>query len=149
MAPIDSPGNRLLSRRAALRLAGAAALTLPATPLLAAPLPNIIRVFSSSARQFNGRRDPFTLGVASGALRPNGFVLWTRLAPLSEAQLGGDRDIAYEIAEEPADRADGADGRRQPCLLGQRPLAGLRRHESAAGGDRADRRLDHLARPGL
>ena len=75
MAPIDSPENRLLSRRAALRLAGAAALTLPATPMPAAPLPNIIRVFSSSARQFNGRHDPFTLGVASGAPRPNGFVL--------------------------------------------------------------------------
>ena len=104
MAPIDSPGNRLLSRRAALRLAGAAALTLPATPLLAAPLPNTVRVFSSSARQFDRRDDPFTLGVASGAPRPDGFVLWTRLAPLSEAQLGGDRDIGYEIAEEPAFR---------------------------------------------
>ena len=104
MAPIDSPGNRLLSRRAALRLAGAAALTLPAMPLLAAPLPNTIRVFSSSARQFDARDDPFTLGVAAGAPRPDGFVLWTRLAPLSEMPLGGDREVGYEIAEEPAFR---------------------------------------------
>ena len=104
MAPIDSPGKRLLSRRAALRLAGAAALTLPAAPLLAAPLPNTIRVFSSSARQFDARDDPFTLGVAAGAPRPDGFVLWTRLAPLSEIPLGGDREVGYEIAEEPAFR---------------------------------------------
>lgn len=104
MAPIDSPGNRLLSRRAALRLAGAAALTFPAAPLLAAPLPNAIRVFSSSARQFDGRDDPFTLGVAAGAPRPDGFVLWTRLAPLSDMPVGGDREVGYEIAEEPAFR---------------------------------------------
>jgi alkaline phosphatase D len=104
MAPIDSPGDRLLSRRAMLRLAGATALTLPAMPLLAAPLPNTIRVFSSSARQFDARDDPFTLGVAAGAPRPDGFVLWTRLAPLSEMPLGGDREVGYEVAEEPAFR---------------------------------------------
>ena len=102
MASIDSPGDRLLSRRAALRLAGGAALALPATSLLAAPLPNTIRVFSSSARQFDAHDDPFTLGVAAGAPRPDGFVLWTRLAPLSEMPLGGDREVGYEIAAEPA-----------------------------------------------
>jgi alkaline phosphatase D len=104
MAPINSPGDRLLSRRAMLRLAGATALTLPAMPLLAAPLPNTIRVFSSSARQFDARDDPFSLGVAAGAPRPDGFVLWTRLAPLSGMPLGGDREVGYEIAEEPAFR---------------------------------------------
>lgn len=106
MAAIDSPGDRptLFTRRAALRLAGAAALTVQATPLLAAPLPNTIRVFSSSARQFDGRDDPFTLGVAAGAPRPDGFVLWTRLAPVSEVPLGEDREVGYEIAEEPAFR---------------------------------------------
>jgi phosphodiesterase/alkaline phosphatase D-like protein len=57
-----------------------------------------------SARQFDGRDDPFTLGVAAGAPRPDGFVLWTRLAPLSEMPLGGDREVGYEIAEEPAFR---------------------------------------------
>jgi alkaline phosphatase D len=103
MAPIDSPGKRLHSRRAVLRLAGAA-LTLPAAPLPASPLPNTIRVFSSSARQLDARNDPFTLGVAAGAPRPDGFVLWTRLAPLSETPLGGDHEIGYEIAEEPAFR---------------------------------------------
>ncbi|WP_245899286.1 alkaline phosphatase D family protein [Nonomuraea indica] len=37
------------------------------------------------------RADPFTLGVASGDPSPDGFVLWTRLAPvpLAEDGLGG------------------------------------------------------------
>ena len=103
MAPIDSPGH-LLSRRAALRLAGAAALTLPAAPLFAAPLPNTVRAFSASARQFDWRDDPFTLGVAAGVPRPDGFVLWTRLAPLSRTPLGGGREVGYEIADEPTFR---------------------------------------------
>src|SRR5262245_16499052 len=103
MAPIDSPGH-LLSRRAALRLAGAAALILPAGSLFAAPLPNTVRAFTASARQFDWRDDPFTLGVAAGAPRPDGFVLWTRLAPLSGAPIGDDREIGYEIADEPAFR---------------------------------------------
>ncbi len=50
--------------------------------------------------------DPFSLGVASGTPRPDGFVLWTRLAPepLSAnpetpgGMSGGDVSIAYEIA---------------------------------------------------
>jgi len=54
--------------------------------------------------------DPFSLGVASGAPRPDGFVLWTRLAPepLSSnpetpgGMNGGDVTIGYEIATDPA-----------------------------------------------
>src|SRR6516165_10809030 len=50
--------------------------------------------------------DPFRLGVASGAPRPDGFVLWTRLAPdpLSAnpatpgGMTGGDVPVDYEIA---------------------------------------------------
>ena len=62
--------------------------------------------------------DPFTLGVAAGAPRTSGFVLWTRLAPqplLLEGDLGqpgdlglaglspitGDIEIGYEIARDP------------------------------------------------
>jgi alkaline phosphatase D len=56
-----------------------------------------------------GRRwlvDPFSLGVAAGAPRPDGFVLWTRLAPdpLSAnpstpgGMTGGDIEVDYEIA---------------------------------------------------
>lgn len=54
--------------------------------------------------------DPFSLGVASGAPRPDGFVPWTRLAPepLSSnpetpgGMRGGDVTVAYEIATDPA-----------------------------------------------
>ncbi|HEV8388786.1 MAG TPA: alkaline phosphatase D family protein [Dongiaceae bacterium] len=121
MAPTDSPktrtrvGAQLLTRRAALRMAGAAALALPASRLLAAPLPTIaIRVATPTARQFDWRDDPFTLGVASGAPRSDGFVLWTRLAPdplsadpaggVPDRPEGGDREIKYEIADDPAFR---------------------------------------------
>src|SRR3984957_7366438 len=54
--------------------------------------------------------DPFSLGIAAGAPRPDGFVLWTRLAPepLSNdpeapgGMRGGDVTIAYEIATDDA-----------------------------------------------
>jgi alkaline phosphatase D len=54
--------------------------------------------------------DPFSLGVASGAPRRDGFVLWTRLAPeplSSNPQTpgglrGGDVTVGYEIATDPA-----------------------------------------------
>jgi alkaline phosphatase D len=56
--------------------------------------------------------DPFSLGVASGGPRPDGFVLWTRLAPdpLSAnpatpgGMTGGDVPVAYEIAGDEAMR---------------------------------------------
>ncbi|CAL9673659.1 Alkaline phosphatase D [Actinosynnema sp. ALI-1.44] len=50
--------------------------------------------------------DPFTLGVASGDPRPDGVVLWTRLAPnpLNEDGLGGMPNrvvpVHWEIAED-------------------------------------------------
>ena len=57
--------------------------------------------------------DPFSLGVASGDPRPDGFVLWTRLAPepLSPdpatpgGMSGAAIPIAYEIASDPAMRS--------------------------------------------
>ncbi len=50
------------------------------------------------------RRDPFTLGVASGDPLPGGFVLWTRLAP--DPLAGGGMpnrpaQVVYEIARTP------------------------------------------------
>lgn len=46
--------------------------------------------------------NPFSLGVAAGAPAPDGFVLWTRLAPEPLAEDGGisgpSRAIGYEIA---------------------------------------------------
>ncbi|CAM3128225.1 alkaline phosphatase D family protein [Stackebrandtia soli] len=46
------------------------------------------------------RHDPFKLGVASGDPSPDGFVLWTRLAPkpLSEDGLGGMPPYDYEVS---------------------------------------------------
>jgi alkaline phosphatase D len=108
MAPIDSPDarSRTVTRRTALRMGGAVALSVSAAPLLAAPLPNTTRAFIASAWQHAWRDDPFTLGVASGAPRPDGFVLWTRLAPdplVAEAATlpDGGVEVGYEIAEEP------------------------------------------------
>ena len=59
-----------------------------------------------AAGQVNWASDPFQLGVASGCPRPDGFVLWTRLAPepLSAdptrpgGMRGGDVAVTYEIA---------------------------------------------------
>ncbi|HWU02654.1 MAG TPA: alkaline phosphatase D family protein [Novosphingobium sp.] len=51
--------------------------------------------------------DPFALGVASGDPAPDGFVLWTRIAPapLAEDGLGGAPDgvpVRWEVAADPA-----------------------------------------------
>jgi alkaline phosphatase D len=54
------------------------------------------------------RSFPFTLGVASGALASDGFVIWTRLAPeplsmdpaLVGGLSGGDIPLRFEIAED-------------------------------------------------
>src|SRR5947209_1862089 len=93
--PFSAPAgnNMLISRR---RLLGAG------LGLIAAPA--IIGEAAAQARRW--RADPFSLGVASGAPRPDGFVLWTRLAPdpLSAnpatpgGMTGGDVPVDYEIA---------------------------------------------------
>jgi alkaline phosphatase D len=82
---------RMPSRRLFLKGAG-----LTAASLLAAP---------AIARSFAGVSwvaDPFSLGVAAGAPSPDGFVLWTRLAPqplADDAGMSGpSRAIQYEIA---------------------------------------------------
>ncbi|MEM6475247.1 MAG: alkaline phosphatase D family protein [Pseudomonadota bacterium] len=67
----DNRSKRLeLSRRVALKSFGSAAVAglalLPSIPVLAAP---VFRTY------------PFQLGIASGEPEPDGFVIWTRLAP--------------------------------------------------------------------
>jgi len=87
----DRPSRRRLLKGGAS--AGAA--------LMAAPY--LLRY--AAAQPWRGG-DPFSLGVAAGAPRPDGFVLWTRLAPdpLSSnpatpgGMHGGDVTIGYEIA---------------------------------------------------
>jgi alkaline phosphatase D len=110
-----------IGRRRALRLA-AGALTTGIATSLAAPLlaPLVIgtaRAGSAGLTSGTSRlplwrgSNPFSLGVAAGEPSPDGFVLWTRLAPdpLSRdpAMPGGipaamgDIEIGYEIAAEP------------------------------------------------
>lgn len=49
--------------------------------------------------------DPFRLGVASGDPAPDGFVIWTRLAPDPLAPAGGmppqPVEVAWQVAEDP------------------------------------------------
>jgi alkaline phosphatase D len=96
------PIRSCLTRRRLLRgVAGAGAV------LIAAPA-----VLRQAAAQSWRAVDPFSLGVAAGASRPDGFVLWTRLAPepLSNnpetpgGMHGGDVTIGYEIATDAAMR---------------------------------------------
>jgi alkaline phosphatase D len=44
----------------------------------------------ASCAPFRGGRDPFALGVASGEPAPDGFVIWTRLAPEPLRSRSGD-----------------------------------------------------------
>jgi alkaline phosphatase D len=94
------PTATRLSRRGLLKGAAGAGATLVAAPCL---------LRHAAARAWHGG-DPFCLGVAAGAPRPDGFVLWTRLAPdpLSAdpatpgGMHGGDVTIGYEIATDPS-----------------------------------------------
>src|SRR5690349_17931110 len=87
---------RPLSRRGLIAGGGAAVATIGAMRL-------------AMAQSWRGG-NPFSLGVASGAPRPDGFVLWTRLAPepLSTnpetpgGMSGPDVTLRYEIATDPA-----------------------------------------------
>ncbi len=83
------------TRRRLLQGVAGASLTLATAP----------RLLRCAAAQSWGA-DPFSLGVASGAPRDDGFVLWTRLAPeplsidpaAPGGMHGGDVPISYEIA---------------------------------------------------
>ncbi|MFN3820287.1 alkaline phosphatase D family protein [Blastomonas sp.] len=61
-----------------------------------------------SGRPHSFRRDPFTLGVAAGDPAPDGFVIWTRLAPEPLAPDGGmppaSVPVAWEVASDSAFR---------------------------------------------
>jgi len=80
---------------------GAACLSLMAGPV-------VIGRAGAQARRWTA--EPFSLGVAAGAPRPDGFVLWTRLAPdplsvnpaAPGGMTGGDVPVAYEIAGDEA-----------------------------------------------
>ncbi|PWE16394.1 alkaline phosphatase [Marinicauda salina] len=84
--------SRALTRRFLLRSAAAGAT---ASLAAACKLPGLERGAAF-------RNDPFTLGVASGDPTPEGFVLWTRLAPNPLDPDGGmapePLEVAWEIA---------------------------------------------------
>jgi len=71
------------------------------TGALAALAPG--RALAQAVQRFVGY--PFTLGVASGYPRPDGFTLWTRLAPAPlQADGGIERDaviaLQWQVAED-------------------------------------------------
>lgn len=86
-----------IDRRSVLKGLGATASLCTASPAL-------IGRAAGQARRWT--QDPFSLGVAAGAPSPDGFVLWTRLAPeplsTDESAPGGmppePIEIGYEIA---------------------------------------------------
>ena len=88
------------SRRRLLQAAAGTGLSIVAAPF----------ILRSAGAQTWRAGDPFSLGVASGSSRSDGFVLWTRLAPeplSSNPQMpggmrGGDVTLGYEIATDPA-----------------------------------------------
>ena len=94
-----------LNRRRILGGAASAGLALISAPA-------ILRYASAQTGMPQNARtgNPFTLGVASGAPRPDGFVLWTRLAPeplsvnpeTPGGMSGGDVALRYEIATDDA-----------------------------------------------
>ena len=104
MRSFTLPSSRSgLNRRDFLRAAGSAVITLAAPAL----------VGCATAPAPRWQSDPFTLGVASGEPSPDGFVLWTRLAPdplFADSKApggisGGDVILDYEIASDPMMRA--------------------------------------------
>jgi alkaline phosphatase D len=90
--------SRHFSRRRFVGGAGAAFTAIAA--------PGLIRTAGAQSWRAG---NPFSLGVASGAPRADGFVLWTRLAPepLSSnpetpgGKSGADVTLRYEIAGDP------------------------------------------------
>ena len=90
------PVSKSLTRRRVLQGTVSAGLGLVGAP----------GVMRFAAAQSWRTGNPFSLGIASGAPSPDGFVLWTRLAPdpLSTdpdnpgGMSGGDVTLRYEIA---------------------------------------------------
>ena len=108
--PQQIPRN-VVSRRRLIGGAGGAGLALIAAPAL---------IRAAAAQSWRGG-NPFSLGIASGTPRADGFVLWTRLAPdplsgnpdAPGGMSGGDVTLRYEIAtDEPWPRWCG--GARRP-----------------------------------
>jgi alkaline phosphatase D len=102
----DSAGNRMRRQLVTKRLSRRRLISGAAAGFGMIVAPGVMRI---AAAQSWRTGDPFSLGVASGAPRPDGFVLWTRLAPepLSSnpetpgGMSGADVTLRYEIATDP------------------------------------------------
>jgi alkaline phosphatase D len=92
--PISGDWDRRISRRTLLKTGGSFAATVALAGLASA------RAFGQASFGSN----PFTLGVASGDPTPQGFVLWTRLAPNPLVVGGGlpaePFEVGYEVARD-------------------------------------------------
>jgi phosphodiesterase/alkaline phosphatase D-like protein len=86
------------TRRSFLTVTGAAAAL-----ALSGNLPEVGQALAGATGR-GDRRDPFTLGVASGDPLPDAVVIWTRLAPDPLAPFGGmDRrpvEVQWQVAED-------------------------------------------------
>jgi alkaline phosphatase D len=83
-------------------LAGAAPVAAPAPPPVT---PRAVRPTVRSAPRRPVGDDPFRLGVASGEPRPDGVVLWTRLAPKPlelHGGMGAPVSVEWEVATDEA-----------------------------------------------
>lgn len=95
------------SRRSVLGAGALGVPTLLLAPTAAGAAPTGVPDTRPSAATPALRTAPFTLGVASGDPSPDGFVLWTRLAPapLADDGLGGMPSRRYAVHWEVADDA--------------------------------------------
>ncbi|MFC9694684.1 alkaline phosphatase D family protein [Kribbella sp. NPDC056951] len=87
------------TRRSFLTVTGAAAAL-----ALTGDLPGVGQALAGATGR-SDRRDPFTLGVASGDPLPDAVVIWTRLAPEPLAPFGGMNrrpvEVGWQVAEDP------------------------------------------------
>ncbi|GAB3942705.1 alkaline phosphatase D family protein [Kribbella albertanoniae] len=87
------------TRRGFLTVTGAAAAL-----ALAGDLPGVGQALAGATGR-GDRRDPFTLGVASGDPLPDAVVIWTRLAPDPLTPFGGMNrrpvEVGWQVAEDP------------------------------------------------
>ena len=85
----------VFDRRTLLKAAAGAGLLLPGLPLI-----------GSSPVRAEFKTNPFTLGIASGDPAPDGFVIWTRLAPEPLLARGGMApapvEVTWQVAADPA-----------------------------------------------